>query len=28
LMCPTTTVEDVQKHHDVFEDAIKELLDA
>lgn len=26
LMCPTTTVEDVQKHHEVFEDAIKELL--
>jgi glutamate-1-semialdehyde 2,1-aminomutase len=26
LMCPTTTVEDVQKHHEVFEEAIKELL--
>jgi glutamate-1-semialdehyde 2,1-aminomutase len=28
LMCPTTTVEDVHKHHEVFEEAIKELLDA
>jgi glutamate-1-semialdehyde 2,1-aminomutase len=28
LMCPTTTVEDVQKHHEVFEEAIRELLDA
>lgn len=28
LMCPTTTVEDVQKHHKVFEEAIRELLDA
>jgi glutamate-1-semialdehyde 2,1-aminomutase len=28
LMCPTTTVADVEKHHDVFEDAIKELLEA
>lgn len=28
LMCPTTTIEDVQKHHDVFEEAIKELLAA
>jgi glutamate-1-semialdehyde 2,1-aminomutase len=28
LMCPTTTVEDVQKHHEVFEEAILELLDA
>lgn len=27
LMCPTTTLEDVQKHHEVFEEAIKELLD-
>lgn len=26
LMCPTTSVEDVQKHHEVFEEAIKELL--
>lgn len=26
LMCPTTTLEDVQKHHEVFEEAIKELL--
>ena len=28
LMCPTTTVEDVHKHHEVFEEAIRELLDA
>jgi glutamate-1-semialdehyde 2,1-aminomutase len=28
LMCPTTTVADVEKHHDVFEKAIRELLDA
>ncbi len=26
LMCPTTTVADVEKHHDVFEKAIRELL--
>ena len=28
LMCPTTTIADVEKHHDVFEAAIRELLDA
>lgn len=28
LMCPTTTVADVEKHHEVFEAAIRELLDA
>ncbi|MEY4396397.1 MAG: hypothetical protein RLZZ40_153 [Actinomycetota bacterium] len=27
LMCPTTTVADVEKHHEVFEAAVKELLD-
>ena len=27
LMCPTTTVSDVEKHHEVFEAAVKELLD-
>lgn len=26
LMCPTTTVADVEKHHEVFEAAIKELV--
>ena len=28
LMCPTTTVADVEKHHEVFEKAIRELLNA
>jgi len=28
LMCPTTTVADVEKHHEVFDKAIRELLDA
>jgi glutamate-1-semialdehyde 2,1-aminomutase len=28
LMCPTTTVADVEKHHEVFEAAVKELLEA
>ncbi|MTA26167.1 MAG: aminotransferase class III-fold pyridoxal phosphate-dependent enzyme, partial [Actinobacteria bacterium] len=28
LMCPTTTVADVEKHHEVFEAAIKELVEA
>ena len=26
LMCPTTTVADVETHHRIFEDAIRELL--
>lgn len=26
LMCPTTTLADVEKHHQVFEEAIKELV--
>jgi glutamate-1-semialdehyde 2,1-aminomutase len=26
LMCPTTTLADVEKHHEVFEAAIKELV--
>jgi glutamate-1-semialdehyde 2,1-aminomutase len=26
LMCPTTTLADVEKHHEVFEEAIKELV--
>jgi glutamate-1-semialdehyde 2,1-aminomutase len=26
LMCPTTTLADVEKHHKVFEAAIKELV--
>jgi glutamate-1-semialdehyde 2,1-aminomutase len=28
LMCPTTTKQDVDKHQDVFEEAIKKILDA
>jgi glutamate-1-semialdehyde 2,1-aminomutase len=26
LMCPTTTLADVEKHNEVFEEAIKELV--
>jgi glutamate-1-semialdehyde 2,1-aminomutase len=26
LMCPTTTLADVEEHHRVFEEAIKELV--
>jgi glutamate-1-semialdehyde 2,1-aminomutase len=28
LMCPTTTVAEIDRHHEVFEAAIKELLGA
>jgi glutamate-1-semialdehyde 2,1-aminomutase len=28
LMCPTTTVADIERHHEVFEAAIKELVSA
>lgn len=28
LMCPTTTKGDIDRHHEVFEDVIRELLDA
>jgi glutamate-1-semialdehyde 2,1-aminomutase len=28
LMCPTTTIDDVRAHHEVFEAAVRELLDA